>query len=107
LKDEYGAVNGDLSSGGVEHKYVSTCQDVTVDTTNLTYTPVGDVLNTTVHSNISDLENSTDCSGERYFGSTIASFWVHDINKDSTDTVWRPMNIEILRIQCTLHIINQ
>ena len=105
LKDTYGAVNANLSTGGVEYKYVSTCQDVTVDLTNKTYEPVGKVKNTSDHNSTTEMHNSTDANNARFYGVSIGGFTASDVDKDLTDTVWRPMDIEIRRVQATLYIV--
>lgn len=105
LKDTCGVANVALSSGGVECQFVSACQDVTVDLTNLTYAPVGEVHNTSQRNRTSEWSSSTDFNGVRYYGASIDSFWVHDVDKSLTDTVWRPVDIEILRVQGTLYIV--
>lgn len=105
LKDSYGAVNGDLSSGGMEHKSVTTCQDITVNLTDLTYVPVGNVRNTAENNSTTELRISTDANDARYYGCSIGGFIAYDVNKNTKDTVWRPMNIEILRVEGTLYIV--
>lgn len=105
LKDTCGTVNSSLSSGGVEFQCVSTCQDITVDLTNMTYVPVGEVHNTSDHNSTTELRLSSDANGKSYYGISIGSFCADDVNKELTDTVWRPMNIEILRVQATVYIV--
>ncbi len=107
LKDSYGTVNAALSFGGTEYQYVSTCQDVTVDLTNMTYTPVGDVHNTADSNSTSEWHQTTDSNNTLYYGITVGSFVVYDINKSLTDTTWRPMNIQILRAQGTLYVVKK
>lgn len=105
LKDSYGTVNGDLSSGGMEYKSVSTCQDITVNLTDLTYDPVGNVRNTAENNSTTELRVFTDANDTRYYGCSIGGFVAYDVNKDTTDTVWRPMNIEILRVQGRVYVV--
>ena len=105
LKDTYGTVNPALSTGGVEYQYISTCQDITVDLTELAYVPVGKVHNTSDHNSTSEWHLSSDANNENYYGVSVGSFWGHDVNKNLTVTVWRPLNIEILRVQGTLYIV--
>lgn len=106
LKEKYRNINTSLSSGAVEYQGVSTCQDITVDVDNMTYTPSGDVKNTSDFNNANKLD--VYGSGEdTNFGTTIGSFWAHDIDKNPTTTVWRPLDIEILRIQGTIYLINE
>ncbi len=105
LKD--GTVNSALSSGGTEYQYVSTCQEITVDLTNMTYTPVGEVKNTADRNNTMEWRLSTDSNQAEYYGVSIGSFFVYDVDKELTDTAWRPMNIEILRAMGTLYIVKK
>ena len=86
---------------------VSTCQDITVDLENKTYVPVGEVKNTSENNSDSELEYSVDCNGERYYGDSIASFCANDVDKNTTDTVWRPMNIQIHRVLGTLYVVKK
>lgn len=105
LKDTCGAVNSVLSSVAMEHSSVSTCQDITVDLTNKTYVPVGEVKNTSNNNTDTVLSSTVDCNGERYYGDSIASFCANDVDKNTTDTVWRPMDIRIHRVLGTLYIV--
>ena len=107
LKDSCGTVNGVLSSVAMEHSSVSTCQDITVNLTDKTYVPVGRVRNTAESNGDRELDYSTDCNGERYYGSTIASFCAYDVNKNLTCTVWRPMDLQIRRVLGTLYIVKK
>lgn len=107
LKDSYGTVNAALSFGGTEYQYVSTCQDVTVDLTNMTYTPVGDVRNTSDSNSTSEWHQTTDSNNALYYGITVGSFVVHDVNKSLTDTTWRPTNVQILRAQGTVYAVKK
>ena len=107
LKDTYGAVNATLSSGGVEYKYIHTCQDITVDLENMTYEPVGSVRNTSDSGSTTELGNNTAFNDARYYGASIGGFVAGDLDKSLTDTVWRPVDIEIVRIQATLYLVNK
>lgn len=107
LKDTYGVVNASLSSGGVEYQYVFTCQDVTVDLENMTYELEGDVRNTSEHNNTTEPRYSSDANDVRYYGVSISGFTANELDKDLTDTVWRPTDIEILRVQATLYLVKQ
>ena len=105
LKDTYSTINPTLSSGGTEYQYVSTCQDITVDLDNMTYVPVGKVRNTADRNNTMEWRLSTDSNSAEYYGVSIGSFFVYDVDKELTDTAWRPTNIQILRTQGTLYIV--
>lgn len=55
----------------------------------------------------SELEYSVDCNGKRYYGEGMASFCANDVDKNPTDTVWRPMNIQIHRVLGTLYVVKK
>lgn len=107
LKDTYGTVNGSMSTVAMEYSSVSTCQDITVDLINKTYVPVGNVKNTSNNNSDRKLGYSIDGNGERYYGDSIASFCAYDVDKNSTCTVWRPMNLKINRVLGTLYIVKK
>ena len=107
MKDTCGVVNSTLSSVAMEHSSVSTCQDITVDLENKTYMPVGNVKNTSNNNSDTELRQSVDCNGERYYGASLASFCANDVDKNFTDTVWRPMNLTIDRVLGTLYIVKK
>lgn len=107
LKDTSAAVNSILSSVAMEYSSVSTCQDITVDLTNKTYMPVGEVKNTSDNNSDTELSSSVDCNGERYYGAGLASFCANDVDKNTTDTVWRPMDLQIHRVLGTLYIVKK
>ena len=105
LKDSYGTVNSELSTCAMEHKSVSTCQDITVNLIDMSYVPVGRVRNTAENNETEELSAAEDAEGARYYGCSVGGFVAYDVNKNATDTVWRPMDIEILRVQGTLYIV--
>lgn len=105
LKDTCGVINSNLSSVAMEYSSVSTCQDITVDLTNKTYVPVGQVKNTSNNHSDTTLSASVDCNSERYYGTSLASFCANDVDKNTTDTVWRPMDLQIHRVLGTLYIV--
>lgn len=105
LKDTCGTVNSTLSSGGVEYQYVSTCQDVSVDVTNLTYTMVSEVKNSSKQNNTTGLGYWTDNNGAFYYGASVGGFVASDLDKYTKSTVWHPADLEILRVQATLYIV--
>lgn len=105
LKDTCGNINVSLSSGGVEYQGVSTCQDITVDLASMTYVPVGDVHNTSDYHESEKMAKYIDSHKETYYGVSMGSFCAYDVDENPTDTVWRPMNIEILRLEATLYIV--
>lgn len=105
LKDSHGKVNPWASYVAVEYSSVSLCQDITVDLEKMTYKPVGDKKNTSENNNTTKMSSSTDAHDNRYYGTTLGSFSLHDVNKSLTGTVWRPTDITIDRIQGTLYIV--
>lgn len=105
LKESYGTVNSELSTCAMEHKSVSTCQDITVNLIDMSYAPVGRVRNTAENNETEELSTTTDAEGVDYYGCSVGGFVAYDVNKNPTDTVWRPMDIEILRVQGSLYIV--
>ena len=105
LKESCGKVNSAISHGGTEYQFISACQDVTVNLSDMTYVPTGEIRNTSEHSSVSEWRSSTDGNNNPYYGITIGSFRAYDVNKELTDTVWRPTNIQIPRVEGTLYII--
>ena len=105
LKESCGKVNSAISYGGTEYQFISACQDVTVNLTDMTYVVAGEIRNTSEHSSVTEWHSSTDGNNTPYYGVTIGSFRAYDVNKDLTDTVWRPTNIQIPRVEGTLYLI--
>ena len=106
LKDAESVVNGALSSGGVEYKYVSACLDVTVDFEKMTYT-TSETRNSANHNSTAEAGYYTDPKGAQYYGVSIGGFVASGLDKNQVSTVWRPTNIEILRVQCTLYLVKK
>ncbi len=106
LKDAESTVNSVLSSGGVEYQYVSACLDVTVDFENMTYT-TSETRNSADRNSTAELGYYTDPQGAQYYGVSIGGFVASDLDKNQVATVWRPTDIEILRVQGTLYIVNK
>ena len=106
LKDAESIVNAGLSSGAVEYKYVSTCLDVAVDFENMTYT-AGAARNATDCNDTEKLGYVTAPDNTQYYGVSIGGFVASGLDKHKLSTVWRPMGIEIVRVQATLYIVKK
>lgn len=105
LKESCGKVNSAISHGGTEYAFISACQDVTVNLTDMTYVVAGEIRNTANTSSVAEWYSYTDGNNNSFYGLTIGSFRAYDVNKNLTDTVWRPTDIQIPRVEGTLYLV--